>query len=390
MKKLNIATLALALVAAPASQAAWTLVNDFEAGVTTGITLGNTDPLATGNGDISVIADPANASNMVLQLDPGTFANGTDTNNTWFVLPFADVTTTGTLYTRFYLAGPLVDIVMGTSHVAEPGSYGDYSAIARVELDTILDYHDGSYTEVIGSSVSAGTWYDLWIAMDVTANTYDVWIKGTGWPSATKVATGADFRSNSVDPQNRMYCRMSTGNLETPKSFDKVLFDNVWVDTTAKNISIPSAADPQDPLSGGSVPQDNGSGNMSNLSTNTSVGAGGLTTGFVVVGDNRRVMIRAVGPGLGALGVPGTMADPMLEIKTNGGATSVATGDDWGDESNAADILVTAAALGAFGLPVGSADAVIMMSLDAGVYTATVNGKAGGTGQAIIEVYVLE
>jgi len=129
---------------------------------------------------------------------------------------------------------------------------------------------------------------------------------------------------------------------------------------------------------------------MSNLSTNTSVGAGGLTTGFVVVGDNRRVMIRAVGPGLGALGVPGTMADPMLEIKTNGGATSVATGDDWGDESNAADILVTAAALGAFGLPVGSADAVIMMSLDAGVYTATVNGKAGGTGQAIIEVYVLE
>jgi|GEM_PF-2371773 len=44
---------------------------------------------------------------------------------------------------------------MGTSHVAEPGSYGDYSAIARVELDTILDYHDGSYTEVIGSSVSA-------------------------------------------------------------------------------------------------------------------------------------------------------------------------------------------------------------------------------------------
>jgi len=129
---------------------------------------------------------------------------------------------------------------------------------------------------------------------------------------------------------------------------------------------------------------------MSNLSTNTSVGAGGLTTGFVVVGDNRRVMIRAVGPRLGALGVPGTMADPMLEIKTNGGATSVATGDDWGDESNAADILVTAAALGAFGLPVGSADAVIMMSLDAGVYTATVNGKAGGTGQAIIEVYVLE
>jgi|GEM_PF-2559096 len=110
MKKLNIATLALALVAAPASQAAWTLVNDFEAGVTTGITLGNTDPLATGNGDISVIADPANASNMVLQLDPGTFRNGIDTNNTWFVLPFADVTTTGTLYTRFYLAGPLVDM----------------------------------------------------------------------------------------------------------------------------------------------------------------------------------------------------------------------------------------------------------------------------------------
>lgn len=392
MKKLNIAASVLALLIVPASQAAWELVNDFESG-TTGVTHA-TSPLAAdgGNGGIQTIEWPAASGNMVLELDPGVFANGTDTNNSWFFLTLPDITTSGTVYSRFAKAGDFVDIVWGTSPDAEPNSYGGFSSAFRVELDSILDYRDGSigYKEIIGASTIGQTWYDTWIVVDIATNTYDLWIKGGQWSTATKVVATADFRNQTTDPQNRYYARMSAGSLISPKSVDVTYFDSIWVDTAGENISIPSLADPTDPLSGGSVPQDNGAGIMSNLSTNTSVGAGGLTTGFVVVGDNRRVMVRAVGPGLGALGVPGTMVDPVLEIKTAGGATLVGSGDDWGDEANAPDILVTAAALGAFALPVGSADAVVMMSLPAGVYTATVTGKDGGTGQAIIEVYVLE
>lgn len=139
------------------------------------------------------------------------------------------------------------------------------------------------------------------------------------------------------------------------------------------------------------VPEvENGTGVLTNISTNTQVEAAGLTAGFVVTDGARRVMIRAVGPGLAQFGVTGFLADPTLEIRTDSGATLIATGDNWGDETNAADILVTGTALGAFPLEAGSNDAVIMIQLPQGVYTATIKGADGTTGRAIVEVYKLD
>lgn len=135
---------------------------------------------------------------------------------------------------------------------------------------------------------------------------------------------------------------------------------------------------------------ENGTGVLTNISTNTQVEAEGLTAGFVVTEGARRVMIRAVGPGLAQFGVTGFLEDPTLEIRTDSGATLVASGDDWGDETNAPDILVTAISLGAFPLEAGSKDAVVMLQLPAGVYTATIKGAGGATGQAIVEVYKLD
>lgn len=397
MKKLNIAATVLALLIAPASQAAWSLVNDFEgADALTGIGVGHSPLIADGgNGGITQVAASNDASNSVLNLSAGTFANGTDTNNVWFWIDLPTTAAKATVYSRFLKTGQLVDIVWGTSPTDEPASYGDFSSALRVELDGIIDYREGSegYPEIIGSVAENNVWYDSWFVVDAATNTYDVWIKGGIYTSATKVVTGAAFRNQSTDPQNRFYARVTTGALLEPKQVNDVQFDNIWVDAAGENISIPSVADPTDPLSGGSVPQNNGSGRMSNLSTNTVVGTSGLTTGFVVSGgegETRRIMIRAVGPGLAQFNVAGFMVDPVLEIRSDNGATLVATGDDWTDEANAPDILVTAASLGAFALPEGSADAVIMMSLPKGVYTAGVSGKDGGTGSAIIEVYPLD
>jgi hypothetical protein len=135
---------------------------------------------------------------------------------------------------------------------------------------------------------------------------------------------------------------------------------------------------------------ENGSGLLTNLSTNTLVSAEGLTAGFVITDGPRRVLIRGVGPGLAQFNITGVLADPVLEVRVAGNTTPVATGDNWSDESNAADIVATAKSLGAFALEVGSKDAAVMVLLPAGVYTASVKGASGETGQAIVEVYRLD
>ena len=93
-----------------------------------------------------------------------------------------------------------------------------------------------------------------------------------------------------------------------------------------------------------------------------------------------RVLVRAVGPTLGAFGVTGALNDPRLEILR--GTTSVATNDNW----LAADA-PTFSSVGAFGLTAGSRDAALVVSLAPGSYTAQVSGVGGTTGVALVEVY---
>ncbi len=390
MKKLSLLSTLLALVATPALRAEYQLVNDFESGDTTGVTVVTSpDAASGGNGSVTNIADPADASNHVLQIDPGVFANGTDTNNIWFYLSFADITNTGTLYTKFKLEGPLPDIVIGTSHVAEPGSYGDFSSIARFENDLILDYHNGSYTEVEGGAGAADVWYEMWFVLNVPANTYDVWIKGGDWAVATQVAAGADFRSNSTDPQNVFYVRMTTGNATSPKAIDSVIFDDVYVDTAGENITTPGTS------TGGetSAPDGNagavGTGRMANIATRAFAGTGDqvLTAGFVIDSGSRRVLIRGIGPTLASFGVGGTLTDPVLKLIRSGETNPIYENDNWGSSALAADITAKSAALGAFALVDGSADAAIIATLPAGAYTVQLSGADGGTGVALVEVY---
>jgi hypothetical protein len=107
-----------------------------------------------------------------------------------------------------------------------------------------------------------------------------------------------------------------------------------------------------------------------------------LIAGFTVDGTgSKNLLIRAAGPSLGALGVPGTLADPKLEIfKADGG--KVAENDNF---AGAVDTL--ARTLGGFGFVPGARDAAILVSLPAGGYTVQVSGINNGTGEAIIEVY---
>jgi hypothetical protein len=113
-------------------------------------------------------------------------------------------------------------------------------------------------------------------------------------------------------------------------------------------------------------------------------GEGVLIGGFVVTGNSpKRVLLRGVGPGLAAQNVSHPLPDPVLKVFQK--STQVAENDDWG--TDAVHVADAGRITGAFPLANGSRDAAIILTLAPGLYTAVVEGKAGATGIAMVEIY---
>lgn len=127
-----------------------------------------------------------------------------------------------------------------------------------------------------------------------------------------------------------------------------------------------------------------------NISTRASAGTGDATliAGIVVSGSApKRVLIRAVGPGLIQLGVTGVLAQPQLVLIKDG--VTVAQNTGWGTSPDASAIAIAATQVGAFPLIAGSGDSALIVSLAPGNYSAQVLGVGGTSGVAIVEVYEL-
>lgn len=134
-----------------------------------------------------------------------------------------------------------------------------------------------------------------------------------------------------------------------------------------------------------------GQGRLINLSSRVVVGTGAniLIPGLVLQGTApRRLLIRAVGPGLAALGVPRTLADPQLKVLRSDGAT-VGENNNWGEQAGAAtpqQIAATTLSVGGFPLAAGSKDAAVLLDLPADNYTIQVSGVNDTEGIALVEV----
>ncbi len=133
-----------------------------------------------------------------------------------------------------------------------------------------------------------------------------------------------------------------------------------------------------------------GTGRLTSLAARTSLAANArLFAGFSVngaPGSLKKILVRAGGPALTQLAVPGAMADPRLELFDSGG-TLVTANDQW---SGTTALAAAFNATGAFGFGAGtSKDAALVIALPPGDYTAQVSAADGGTGQAIVEVYEL-
>ena len=114
---------------------------------------------------------------------------------------------------------------------------------------------------------------------------------------------------------------------------------------------------------------------------------GGLIVSGGAGGGNARVIVRVLGPSLTALGVPGALSDPSLELHDSSGAT-IASNDNWKIRPNGTtqqgEIEATTV------MPPNDLESALVQNLPPGNYTAIVRGTNNATGVAIIEAYTLE
>lgn len=140
-------------------------------------------------------------------------------------------------------------------------------------------------------------------------------------------------------------------------------------------------------------------GRLINISSRSWVGQGfdSLVAGFIVEGPGpRRLLVRAVGPTLGALLdangnplIPGTLFDPRIEVHAimNGVPQLVAVNDNWEESENRNELRALFASHTGLPFAPGSKDSALLGSFMPGSYTITISGADGGTGIALAEVY---
>ena len=144
-----------------------------------------------------------------------------------------------------------------------------------------------------------------------------------------------------------------------------------------------------------------------NVSTRGTLDEGeSFTQGFVILGNNQRVLIRAIGEKLQDIGVKNPLVDPRISIYQNKfdgkGPQLVAEKNDWIDEENIVEIIDHINNLGAFPLwPVSNFQGMEMptndvtsvaaiVTLDYGLYTIIAEGNNGSSGEILLEVYEID
>jgi hypothetical protein len=118
-----------------------------------------------------------------------------------------------------------------------------------------------------------------------------------------------------------------------------------------------------------------------NISTRLPVQAGdnAMIGGFILVGTQKAVIVRGIGP---SLGVPGALADPVIEMHGPTGEI-YATNDNWRSDANYQHVIDSGIA------PANDSEAAVWGIVNPGAYTVTLRGANGAPGIGLVEVYGL-
>jgi hypothetical protein len=120
-----------------------------------------------------------------------------------------------------------------------------------------------------------------------------------------------------------------------------------------------------------------------NLSTRGTVSSGDnvLINGFIITGTQpKSVVVRALGPSLGAFGVSGFLTDPVLTVHNSSG-TVIARNDNWQTDPGAALIAANGLA------PGNPSESATIQTLASGAYTVVVTGQNSTQGVSLAEIY---
>lgn len=146
-------------------------------------------------------------------------------------------------------------------------------------------------------------------------------------------------------------------------------------------------------VAGGPAPTPTPASQLSNISTRAFVQTGDnvVIGGFIVQGtDQKRVIVRAIGPELTQYGVPDVLTNPTLELHDSTGAL-IASNDNWRHtviggiimSDQVRDIRNSGHA------PTDGRESAIIADLPPGNYTAIVRGVNDTMGVGLVEVYDL-
>jgi len=107
-----------------------------------------------------------------------------------------------------------------------------------------------------------------------------------------------------------------------------------------------------------------------------------MIAGLIVTptdGASTKILVRALGPTLGDLGVPGVLANPTLDL-VNSSGTVIRSNDNWKNSQRAE---IEAAGLA----PNHDQESALVEVVPPGAYTAIVRGNGRTTGVGLVEVY---
>ena len=157
--------------------------------------------------------------------------------------------------------------------------------------------------------------------------------------------------------------------------------------TSTPDASTAPAATPTDVNDTTSNPSVTGTARFLGISTRGPVTVNSfLHAGIIINGvDAKTVIFMAKGPLLTQYGVPGALADPMIEIYDALGA-KIFENDSWTSPIGNQNLSVYNGKPG-IAMPVNAAEAGIAVSLSPGAYTAVVKGSGGSEGIALVEAY---
>jgi hypothetical protein len=108
-----------------------------------------------------------------------------------------------------------------------------------------------------------------------------------------------------------------------------------------------------------------------------------LIAGFIVTGtQQKKIMIRGIGPSLANFGIQGTLGNPTLELRA-ADTTLLFSNNNWKQAPNAQAIQDSGLA------PSHDFESAILQTLAPGTYTAILRGVSNTTGIAVVEAYDL-